>query len=271
MVENLHADLGGVQNAFMTNRLGVDFTAGSLRTLAGAPLSTAIDLAGRDNAQLDQNVAVGTVVPIYGVRNLCNQGLDVLKVAAGPVAGQTSVLSYYGNQFSAPQFPSGVLKVHNAAAPWAALTDGFHIGAVGSRFLSDTYGRSHYFRDVLTRVFTGMCPNIGTPVVPLDVPNVDNGNMLADFVNVRNNPLMSGFARIHFGMAKKDHVTIEVFDVTSRKVRVLANRSFEAGEHDLVWDGTDDNGRALARGVYFTQVRYATAGFVQAKQLVVLK
>jgi flagellar hook assembly protein FlgD len=52
---------------------------------------------------------------------------------------------------------------------------------------------------------------------------------------------------------------------------MLAKRRFKAGEHDLVWDGTDDNGRPVARGVYFTQVKYKDSAFNEAKKLTVLK
>ena len=102
-------------------------------------------------------------------------------------------------------------------------------------------------------------------------PNLSEGNMFADFVNLRNNPLSSGMARIHFGLSKDDRVEIKVYDVTGREVRELANRQFKAGEHDIVWDGSDNSGRPVARGVYFTQVRYKDSAFSDAKKLTVLK
>ena len=39
----------------------------------------------------------------------------------------------------------------------------------------------------------------------------------------------------------------------------------------LVWDGTDNGGRPVSRGVYFTQVRYRNSAFSDAKKLTVLK
>jgi flagellar hook assembly protein FlgD len=76
---------------------------------------------------------------------------------------------------------------------------------------------------------------------------------------------------VHFGLAKADRVTARVFDVSGRLVRTLVDRNFPAGEHDLYWDGTDDGGRQMERGVYFTQVRYAKTRFTDAKKLTVLK
>lgn len=62
-----------------------------------------------------------------------------------------------------------------------------------------------------------------------------------------------------------------MYDVTGRLVRSLASRIFPAGEHRLIWDGADDAGRALPRGVYFTRLRYRDSGFATSKKLTVLK
>jgi flagellar hook assembly protein FlgD len=49
-------------------------------------------------------------------------------------------------------------------------------------------------------------------------------------------------------------VQVKVFDVTGREVYTLANRAFQAGEHSLTWDGRDNSGSQVARGVYFARV-----------------
>ena len=86
-----------------------------------------------------------------------------------------------------------------------------------------------------------------------------------------NNPVTAGNATVHFGLARADRVTARVYDVGGRLVRTLADRNFPAGEHDLVWDGADDHGRRLQRGVYFTRLKYARSGFEEAKKLIVLR
>jgi flagellar hook assembly protein FlgD len=59
--------------------------------------------------------------------------------------------------------------------------------------------------------------------------------------------------------------------VTGRLVRTLADRSFAAGEYDLSWDGSDDSGSQVARGVYFARVEYAAKGVVGTGRVVVLR
>jgi len=93
-----------------------------------------------------------------------------------------------------------------------------------------------------------------------------------DFVsNWSNNPLKAGVAKVNFALSRPDRVTVRVYDVSGRLVRTLADRNFDAGPQSLTWDGSDDGGRQVQRGVYFTQVKYARTRFTDAKKLTVLK
>ena len=56
-------------------------------------------------------------------------------------------------------------------------------------------------------------------------------------------------------MPKAAAVRLDVFDLQGRRVRTLADRTLPQGATVLPWDGRDSNGRALARGVYFTRLR----------------
>ena len=76
---------------------------------------------------------------------------------------------------------------------------------------------------------------------------------------------------VEFGLAKADRIEVRVFDVSGRLVRLLADRSFAPGKYSLTWDGADAEGRQVARGVYFTQVRYVGRGFADARTLTVLR
>ncbi|HPF35475.1 MAG TPA: FlgD immunoglobulin-like domain containing protein [Candidatus Krumholzibacteria bacterium] len=50
-------------------------------------------------------------------------------------------------------------------------------------------------------------------------------------------------------------VTLDVFDVTGRRVRTLAAASLAAGPHEFTWNGTDDGGRRVSSGVYMLRLR----------------
>jgi flagellar hook assembly protein FlgD len=50
-------------------------------------------------------------------------------------------------------------------------------------------------------------------------------------------------------------VKIRVFDMLGREIRTLAEGWFEAGTHSVTWDATDNAGRPVVSGVYFTQMQ----------------
>ena len=60
---------------------------------------------------------------------------------------------------------------------------------------------------------------------------------------------------IGFDLARPASVTLTVFDVTGRAVRVLAaGAAMEAGRHHAEWDGRDDAGTPLGAGLYFCRL-----------------
>lgn len=55
---------------------------------------------------------------------------------------------------------------------------------------------------------------------------------------------------IAFAMPGAGHVKVSVFDVAGRLVKVVADGEYEAGLNQVMWDGTNSNGSAVASGVY---------------------
>jgi hypothetical protein len=75
---------------------------------------------------------------------------------------------------------------------------------------------------------------------------------------VRPNPFHEG-TTLDFALARTAAVTVAVFDVTGRQVRVLARgQRMAPGTQSLRWDGRADDGHPVATGVYF--VRLVTPG-----------
>ena len=71
------------------------------------------------------------------------------------------------------------------------------------------------------------------------------------------NPLTSG-STLRFDLARTTRARLEVFDLSGRRVAVLADREFTPGNHNLPWDGRGESGGALDSGLYF--VRLTTRG-----------
>ncbi|MCP4544976.1 MAG: PQQ-binding-like beta-propeller repeat protein [bacterium] len=74
------------------------------------------------------------------------------------------------------------------------------------------------------------------------------------------NPFVND-TRVTFSLADRGQLQAEVYDLRGRLVRVLADREAAAGEHPVIWDGCDEEGRSMATGVYFVRGRCGTARF----------
>ncbi len=59
---------------------------------------------------------------------------------------------------------------------------------------------------------------------------------------------------IHFSLPSHTRVKLEVFDVTGRHLRTLADKTYTAGTHTLYWNGCDAKGRKIAQGVYLVRM-----------------
>ena len=64
-------------------------------------------------------------------------------------------------------------------------------------------------------------------------------------------------------------ITLEVFDLRGRRVKILAEGPHEPGSYTVVWEGKDQSGRQLASGVYFYRLR--AEGFSSTRKMVLLK
>ncbi len=75
--------------------------------------------------------------------------------------------------------------------------------------------------------------------------------------------------RLKFSLKEKGPVSLRVYDVSGRLVRVLVDEVREAGSYEAVWDGTNDGGRITASGIYFC--RMEAGGYERTLKMVQLR
>ena len=63
--------------------------------------------------------------------------------------------------------------------------------------------------------------------------------------------------RIGFTLSQANQARLEIYNILGQRVKVLLDEYLEPGSHSAVWNGTDDDGNAVAGGVYLYRV---TAG-----------
>jgi len=62
------------------------------------------------------------------------------------------------------------------------------------------------------------------------------------------------YTTIRYTIGNVGNVMINVYNVRGQRVRTLLNENREPGHHSVVWNGTDDTGRALSSGIYFYRI-----------------
>ncbi|MBD3222137.1 T9SS type A sorting domain-containing protein [bacterium] len=60
---------------------------------------------------------------------------------------------------------------------------------------------------------------------------------------------------IRFTLGGTASTSLDVYDLSGRKVATLVDHVLDAGMHNVVWDGQDDAGRTLASGTYLAKLR----------------
>lgn len=100
----------------------------------------------------------------------------------------------------------------------------------------------------------------------------ENGSRAAPdqlFLNPNYPNPFSGVTEISYGVPQKTTVNISVYNSMGQYVRTLVDDIKEPGSYRIVWNGTDDIGRSLARGIYF--VRMTTDGSANTEKLIRVK
>jgi hypothetical protein len=75
--------------------------------------------------------------------------------------------------------------------------------------------------------------------------------------------------RFEVGTASGSTVALDIYNVLGQHVRQLARTELSAGSYDVVWDGTDNNGRRVASGLYLYRLRVGEE--IETKKMVLLK
>jgi hypothetical protein len=235
---------GGIDashTTFMTDKLGAIFRNASYQSLSGNT---------RDCVDLLMTTAFTASADIYGAGNACTYSNDVWsRNAALPEAQEGA---FYENAGSSGPYVSDVVKTAVPLRNWVAATSGYEIEHLFSRYCETDGGRLAWYFYMLNKVFGGIC-NMAAGEVGgiLDTPR--SQHPAPEFFRIGNTVMRHGMSVVRFGIPKAGRVQIGIYDVTGRKVRSLADRIFPAGEQELRWDGTDDAGNSVGRGVYFVR------------------
>jgi hypothetical protein len=74
---------------------------------------------------------------------------------------------------------------------------------------------------------------------------------------------------IRFSVKEAGPVSVEIYNLKGQLVKRLVNEEKTAGEHSVVWNGTDNNNRPVSSGVYF--YRMNAGKYSSSKKMIMMK
>ncbi|MCF7793819.1 MAG: T9SS type A sorting domain-containing protein [Candidatus Cloacimonetes bacterium] len=146
------------------------------------------------------------------------------------------------------------------------LGDGW--GRVDLMFLDDnSYGSS----------IQGYGENLGGTMIytAIDIefgnPNNTEPNTIPAIVELKQNypNPFNPSTTISYNLKEAAEVELEIFNVKGQKVRTLVQEHQNAGEHQVTWQGKDDNFRNVSSGVYFYKMK--SGNLTTTKKMILLK
>jgi predicted amidohydrolase len=79
---------------------------------------------------------------------------------------------------------------------------------------------------------------------------------------------------IQYSLANTSDVTLAIFNVQGKLLRVLVDEKLDAGTYRAHWDGKDQTGQFVSGGVYFSRIQFGSIvgrRFSEANKLILLK
>lgn len=98
---------------------------------------------------------------------------------------------------------------------------------------------------------TGSTPNYFTPSDLTSVKEYENPAKSGDILNQNYPNPFSNYTTIEFEINEPKKLNVIVYDLSGNEIKLLTDRSYPKGKHQLQWDGSNENGVRMANGIYF--------------------
>ncbi|MCB0280864.1 MAG: T9SS type A sorting domain-containing protein, partial [Calditrichaeota bacterium] len=102
-------------------------------------------------------------------------------------------------------------------------------------------------------------------------PNYNrDGNKVLEYKLAQNYPNpFNPVTTIKYQLKENTDVQLLIFNTLGQKVKTLVNAYQSANSYEVLWNGSNDNGRKVASGIYFYKL--ITANKVLTKKMVLIK
>jgi hypothetical protein len=108
--------------------------------------------------------------------------------------------------------------------------------------------------------------------VAVDSPNANEDNPTVPVVTELKGNYPNPFnpvTTINYSVKNDGPVSIDIYNIRGQKVRSLVDDVQKAGNHTIVWNGSDNTGKVVSSGVYFYKMN--AGNYSQTKKMMLMK
>ena len=132
-----------------------------------------------------------------------------------------------------------------------------------------------YYKDggVASYQDCGWIDEITFPISSVAVtPNETGVPAIAKFNGNYPNPF-NPTTTFSYSLTGESKVALKLFNIKGQKIKTLINENQTAGIHQIIWDGTDDHGKKVSTGIYFSHFDASDEGhdYTSVKKIILLK
>lgn len=141
----------------------------------------------------------------------------------------------------------------------------------GSRFRGSAVAKAILVEDNVPFVPHGSATILPKATMPPEEElDLEADQVITEYELQQNypNPFNAG-TLITFALPQAERVSLAIYDVTGRLVKTLVAGDYDAGKHEIFWDGRAEDGAIVASGLYL--YRLSAGSFVAQRKLTLMK
>ena len=131
-------------------------------------------------------------------------------------------------------------------------------------FITDKNGLVVYQQNITSGISNDIYDIIFNYLETKDVSTPYKINLHQNYPNPFNPTTL-----IRYDLQINEHVSINIYDLTGKRVKSLVNTNQDAGYRSINWNATSDLGQPVSAGMYIYTIQ--TGEFRQTKKMVLLK
>jgi hypothetical protein len=204
-----------------------------------------------------ESIRANDTIPVMAKKK-CDEEMNLSAGLGSPAPQSCFDIKYYHHL---DRFQGRVLRVRFDATQIFKTIDWAGAGDTVEICVSGKLANGMRFQGCTEIVIVGDNP---TDVSQGDAPTPQRFALLGNYPNPFNATTL-----VKFQLTRPSLVELNVYNILGQKVKTLVKEQMTSGSKQIIWDGTDENGRQLATGIYF--YRLVTVEGRQTGKMTMLK